>query len=499
MKRFLLLPALLFLFGGAFAQTYTHPTLGVQSTYLGSCLVSTCSGTYFDNGGSAGAYAPNVNSIYRTFCPNTAGMCMRATFTSFAMNDTYFLCNGPNSCCDYLQILNGPAQNSPALYNNCLSSPGTITASNPSGCLTFRFISDGSVQQAGWAATLSCVPCAGGPSGTTNSDCSSATPICSNTALNDASVGPGINAEGCSGCNTSEVYTNWYRVQVATSGTLAFTIDPNMNTDDFDPVVYGPNVTCGALGAPVRCSYAASSGNGNTGLGNAAVDNSEDVYGDQWVSPINATAGQVYYILINGWSATSGSNGFNLSFIGTATLNCSVLPAEFLAFEGSYSNGMNDIYFATDGEFGVKSFTLEKLDGQNNWQAMNTFAANGNNSMYFFTDAKPYPGSNRYRIRMEEQNGNVNWSHEIEVVAPIQHTFSVFPNPASTHLEVELFDVKGIRDQITIVDAMGKVHYQSNVDVPAGLTIYHAINLGDFAKGIYFVKMGNESKSFVKE
>lgn len=498
MKRItiILFAALLYL--SAAAQTYTHPTAGVQNTYLGSCLVSTCSGTYYDNGGSGSNYSANVNNIYRTFCPNTAGMCMRATFTSFSMNDTYFLCFGPNSCCDYLQILNGPAQNSPALYNNCTTSPGTITASNPSGCLTFRFVSDGSVQLGGWAATLSCVACAGGPAAGTNSDCSSATPICSNSAISDASPGPGITAEGCSGCNTSEVYTNWYRIQIQTSGTLAFTIDPNQNSDDFDPVVYGPNVTCGALGSPVRCSYAAAAGNGNTGLGNGAVDNSEDVAGDQWVAPLNVTAGQTYYVLINGWSAPAGANGFNLTWTGTASLNCSILPAEFTAFEGNYADGMNDIYFSTAGEFNMKSFTLEKLQADG-WEGMATLAANGNNSMYFFTDPRPLPGSNRYRVRTEDQNGDINWSHEIEVMAPIQHRFTVFPNPASTVLEVELFDAKGIKDEIVIIDAMGRVHYRSRVDSPAGNTTYTQIDLNDFAKGIYFVKVGKESRSFVKE
>ena len=131
---------------GAIAQTYFHATVGMQSTYTGNCMVTTCSGTYYDNGGAAGNYGANVNNIFRTFCPNAAGMCVRATFTQFAMNDTWILCGGPNSCCDYLSILNGPVQNSPALWSNCTASPGTITANNASGCLTFRFVSDGSVQ-----------------------------------------------------------------------------------------------------------------------------------------------------------------------------------------------------------------------------------------------------------------------------------------------------------------------------------------------------------------
>jgi len=106
----------------AYAQ-YTHPTTGQQSTSIGACPVTLCSGTFTDNGGSGGNYAANINGTIRTFCAENPGEQLRATFTSFSMNDTYFLCFGPNSCCDYLQILDGPTIQSPVIYNDCTSSP----------------------------------------------------------------------------------------------------------------------------------------------------------------------------------------------------------------------------------------------------------------------------------------------------------------------------------------------------------------------------------------
>jgi hypothetical protein len=480
------------------AQSYNQPTTGVQNTYNGACLVATCSGTSYDNGGAASNYAANVNSIYRTFCPNTAGMCLRATFTSFSMNDTYFLCFGPNNCCDYLQILNGPAQNSTALYNNCTTSPGTITSTDPSGCLTFRFTSDGSVQLGGWAATLSCVACGGGPLGNTNADCAFATPVCSNSAIVDASNGPGIVAEGCSGCNTSEVFTNWYRIQIQTSGTLAFTIDPNQNSDDFDPVVYGPNVTCGALGSPIRCSYAASAGNGNTGLGNGAVDASEDVAGDQWVSTLNVTAGQTYYILINGWSAASGSNGFQLSWTGTASLNCAILPVELLSFEGKYESGMIDLNWSVAGEFAMDRYVLERQNLAGEWQDLAGYEANGNQSTYLFTDARPWPGVNHYRLRLIEQNGSISWSHEVEVLVPEKTRFNVWPNPAADMLNVEVYDENGFSGDLVIVDQLGKEVMRRHIASASKLPVYEQLSLSDLPTGLYFLRFGTQVKSFMK-
>jgi hypothetical protein len=278
----------------------------------------------------------------------------------------------------------------------------------------------------------------------------------------------------------------------------AFTINPNNNSDDFDPVVYGPNVTCGALGAPIRCSYAASAGTGNTGLGNGAVDASEDVAGDQWVSQLNVTAGQTYYVLINGWSATSGSNGFALSWTGTAGLNCSILPVELLDFAGNYESGMVDLNWSVAGEFGLKNYVLERKSAGMEWRDLAGYEANGNQSTYLFTDARPMPGANQYRLRMIEQDGNIQYSHEIEVFVPEKHRFTVWPSPATDEINVEAFDENGISAELVIVDQLGKQVLSRTIQSAGNLPIHEVIAIGDLSPGIYFVRMGNDVKTIRK-
>ncbi len=158
-------------------QTYLHGTTGIRNERVTNCVVSTCSGTYLDNGGAAGNYSSNIaGGLYRVFCPSTVGNCVRVTFNSFRTEAGF----------DYLTIGNGATQNSPVFTNSPATVPSgrisgtpavpfTYTANNPSGCLTFRFTSDGSITDAGWSASLSCVPCAtagNGPNLTDNNDCS---------------------------------------------------------------------------------------------------------------------------------------------------------------------------------------------------------------------------------------------------------------------------------------------------------------------------------------
>ncbi len=143
------------------ADCITQPTGSNVDT------VYTCSGTYYDPNPS-GNYAANTNSTL-TIYPGTAGNLVQVIFNSFTVENNY----------DYLLIYDGPNVSSPLINSNYINvngfgtapdsswtgafAPDTITATNPTGALTFVFSSDGSVNQAGWDATIGCIsngPCA---------------------------------------------------------------------------------------------------------------------------------------------------------------------------------------------------------------------------------------------------------------------------------------------------------------------------------------------------
>jgi subtilisin-like proprotein convertase family protein len=144
------------------AQTCTA-SITIPNT--GSCTVGSTAVNFYDNGGSAASYTVNANNVY-TICPFTAGYKVRVAFSSFATESGY----------DGLQIFNGNSTASPLLPSslasgtnttNCpagsyygTTSPGTVNSSDATGCLTFKFLSDGTTVAAGWAATVQqIIPC----------------------------------------------------------------------------------------------------------------------------------------------------------------------------------------------------------------------------------------------------------------------------------------------------------------------------------------------------
>ncbi|WP_109438678.1 Calx-beta domain-containing protein [Aquimarina sp. AU119] len=112
---------------------------------------TTCNTIFRDTGGDLNQYQNNEN-LTHTICPDVPGSMLIADFTAFDVEVPSF-----GFIWDFLQIYDGSDTSGTLIgtfYNT--NPPGTITATNPSGCLTFVFSSDNSFTEDGWEATISC-------------------------------------------------------------------------------------------------------------------------------------------------------------------------------------------------------------------------------------------------------------------------------------------------------------------------------------------------------
>lgn len=361
------------------------------------------------------------------------------------------------------------------------------------GSLTFRFVSDGSVQLGGWAATLSCVACAGGAPANTPSDCVNATTIYGPDFFPNPSNGIGNVAEACAGCSLGETYAHWYKFTIKTGGTLAFTIDPINNANDFDFALFGPNVTCGALGTPIRCSNAASFGNGNTGLGNGAVDASEDVAGDQWVSQLNVTAGQSFYLLVD--AALTGNSGFNFIVTGTAVIE-EPLPLQLTGFSGKRQNGSNYIQWETTNEINTKTFELERsTDGTTYTKVASLQSVGTGNNMYVYND--PFASATKvfYRLKIIDLSGSFTYSHIIWIDADPKSSIKIYPTLASNVVNINLGKSNLINSRAMLYDVTGKLLNSFLIQ-----NIQQQLDISRLSQGLYILKFEDGTAArFVKK
>ena len=131
---------------------------------------SCSNGVFLDSGGRSGNYSISENITY-TICPDNPGEIVSIDFSSFSTEN-----NGASACYDGLTIYNGADNTAPTINppgggsiwcwdRNDTPAVGTgdlqgmtITSTDPSGCITFVFTSDGSVVRPGWEAVVSCIP-----------------------------------------------------------------------------------------------------------------------------------------------------------------------------------------------------------------------------------------------------------------------------------------------------------------------------------------------------
>ncbi len=138
----------------------------------GTQTTSLCSTTVYDNG-FMDDYEGNSNDIL-TICSDSPGECIQAEFISFEIEgepwDTFTVYAGPDTDSPVMGVYGNTAP--PAIL-----SPG-------SECLTFQFISDGSVQQAGYEIAITC-----------------ACPTCNDGVLNGQEVDTDCGGPDCPACD----------------------------------------------------------------------------------------------------------------------------------------------------------------------------------------------------------------------------------------------------------------------------------------------------------
>lgn len=169
-----------------------------------------------------------------------------------------------------------------------------------------------------------------------NNDAATALVVCNDPITNANPNGMGINdfadPDNHAACNGSSegISSMWlfFKMDDATppNTDLGFIINPLGGFPvDYDWAIYGPDVSCGALGDPIRCS--SSSGMcgfcPQTGLGMGAMDVTEGPgTGDGFLKLLTVQAGEGYYIYLTNY--TNNGTGFTLTFTdaGANYLDC---------------------------------------------------------------------------------------------------------------------------------------------------------------------------------
>jgi choice-of-anchor B domain-containing protein len=165
-----------------------------------------------------------------------------------------------------------------------------------------------------------------------------------------------------------------------------------------------------------------------------------------------------------------------------------VIPVELIDFQGIAEKSKTKLTWQTATEINVAEFRIEKLIVENNkeiWTTIGTTKATNAPNKYVLFDANPTIGTNYYRLKTIDLDGNFKLSNVISVeFASNKNALFLFPNPTKNRVYLSENTFKD--DQlIEILDISGKVVLRSTAGQGRG-----GFDIQYLANGDYFLRIG---------
>ena len=416
-------------------------TVGEASYNMSNTTVTTCSGLFYDSGGPNSDYTNNL-TYTMTFYPQTEGASIRVVFSEFNTESGY----------DYLYIYDGTSTSATQIgrYDGT-TSPGTVTAANSEGALTFKFTSDQGVVAAGWFATVSCVTLEH------NTITATANPVGYGTV---EGAGSYVQGETCTLTATPAsgyVFANWTE-----NGTVVSTDDTYSFQVTYDRTLVANFIVAPAV--PMSCYYPETNVSAGTYI--MGYLNGSSLYMLSHNNSSNVTTSSV--------TVTSTDYGFSVEE-GTSFPQITLTA---YGSNGQYYISYNGRYLARSSSYGGSSLTWgNQTSNSGRWyiNANGIYLTSsggwgGNTTYYLYFDAS----SNSFKLSTSSQNNIVFYTEGDCPIQTVQQTVTLNEGWTwwSTYLDIDLTQLEDAlgTDGLSIVSQNGTVSYLPGIGWDGSIT-----------------------------
>jgi hypothetical protein len=236
------------------------------------------------------------------------------------------------------------------------------------------------------------------------------------------------------------------------------------------------------------------SSDGTTQLGSVEVYNASNPGIDSLFFPTLAAG--TYYIKVTDFS-TSEFGDYSLS----NSVTQGNLPVTFLNFDGKLVDNAAQLSWSTATEINNKGFEVQKSSDGQTFAAIGFVAGKGTSSLinnYNYNDIKILSGSNYYRLKQVDIDGNFNYSSTIRLDFK-NFDWAIFGNPVTSNswIQLQVAKTSNITFQVYTID--GKLVKTINKGTVSEGTYSVPLNLGNAPSGIYIVKLVSDNQIFSKK
>ena len=175
------------------------------------------------------------------------------------------------------------------------------------------------------------------------------------------------------------------------------------------------------------------------------------------------------------------------------------LPVELVYFRGKLLAQGAVLEWQTASELDNDFFEVEVSTDGENYSTLANIEGRGTTTEvtnYEFVDRYPSTGLNYYRLRQVDFNGDFTYSNIISVFndAPARLFFSAYPQPASSHLTLQLMVIDDTNVMnLVIYNMNGRIIKNMSIDP---LTKQLPIDIAEFTSGLYLVRLNQANQAY---
>ena len=171
------------------------------------------------------------------------------------------------------------------------------------------------------------------------------------------------------------------------------------------------------------------------------------------------------------------------------------LPVDFLSFDGEILVKVNRLDWATANESNNLGFVIEKSKDGISFDSIGFVKSNNEiESSYIFDDENPWTGSNFYRLKQLDLDGNFKYSHIVHLIRKTDFDFRVIENPFRDRLYVEVATNVVIDANITIFAVDGRIIKIQEIHLKEGIKEID-FDMSDQPSGNYMVRFYNKTSN----
>lgn len=167
------------------------------------------------------------------------------------------------------------------------------------------------------------------------------------------------------------------------------------------------------------------------------------------------------------------------------------LPVSLLSFTGQYNNNQVKLNWTTAQEQQNKVFEVQYSASGYDFETIGTVAGNINSNQvnsYQFNTTHYQLGKNFYRLKQVDVDGRSTISSIATILIDQQMVISLAPNPASTKLNLSVYQPVNGKLQLTLTTIAGQQVWATTLTGNSSNTV---INLPALTRGVYVATITN--------